>query len=124
MITDKATPTPYPHYTNPYFQTARTVYQSPTHRLDTDGYVKGAEYNYSDRLTQWHSWEKSKQADEAAKTSGFNRWSAGWAEVWLRSLLDDPDLELVHMMAGYNLSNGYGYWVYGYIKGNGDDQEA
>lgn len=123
MTTDKATPTPYPHYTDSYFQHPQTVFQSATHRL-IDGYVQGAEYNYSDRLLQWYGWEKSDKADKSAKESGFNRWSAGWAEVWLRSLLDDPTLELVHMLAGYNWSNGYGYWVYGYITGNANGQEA
>lgn len=107
-----------PHYTNDLHKTAQTVFLLAGYTLK-DGYgphVEGADYAYSDRIFQWN-WDKAeatwKQAREAFPDAMD---TAACREAWLRLYWDKPRLELVHIMAGFNLSNGYPYQVYGYIQ--------
>lgn len=106
-----------PHYTDSRFKQPQTVYLADGHRVGKDDYVKGAEYNYSDRLMEWNGWEKYEAAWNAAKASSHEPRSAAYVELYLRTLLDKPNLKLVHVMAGVNWGNGYPYQVYGYITG-------
>lgn len=103
----------YPHYTNDYFKTPRTTYIADGRKTNRDGYVKGAEYNYNDRLRQW-DYDKSDKAWEVAKTSGFDPYSAAFHEAYLKAYYG-KDLELVHILSSFNWSNGYPYIVYGVI---------
>lgn len=105
-----------PHYTDDRFKTARTVYLARGYTLDGDS-VKGAAYNYSDRYRQWSSVESWDNAINTAKTQFPDMNSAAHIEVFLRTIHDDPELKLVHIMAGFNVSNGYDYQVYGFIPG-------
>lgn len=104
----------FPHYTNTHFNTPRTVYLLTGHRL-TDGYVTGATYAYSDRLHQWH-YARRDAARDAALAAHPDTSTAAHCEAYLRSLLNDDGLTLVHIMAGVNLGNGYPYQIYGYIS--------
>lgn len=76
---------------------------------------KELEYNYSDRIWQW-DYSKAENASKAAKESGAMHNTARWHQEFLRSYFDRPDLELKHIIAGVNWSNGYAYLVYGYTK--------
>jgi hypothetical protein len=105
-----------PHYTNEVFKNAQTVYLAKGYAFDGE-YVKGAEYNYSDRYRQWFSselwdvaWSEAKKIDPSVST-------AAATETFLRTIHEDPELKLVHIMAGFNWSNGYDYQVYGFIPG-------
>ena len=108
-----------PHYTDDRFRKSQTVYLAPGHTTKMNfgvPLVKVASYDYSDRLLQWYG----RQCDEAwnaAAKLGFEKNSAQLIEAFLRELFKDPNLELVHIVAGVNVGNGYGYRVYGYIRG-------
>lgn len=101
----------HPHYTNSYFSEARTVYLASGHELD------GATYNYSDRIRQW-DWDKADAAWTAVRGEDKRMNTANEHEAYLRLVFDKPNLKLVHIMAGFNVSNGYPYQVYGYIEGD------
>ncbi len=110
-----------PHYTNERFRKPQTVFLLRG-RYPQDGYVPHAEYNYSDRIWQW-DWDKCDKAREAVNAKGLDGNTAAWHEAWLRIVLDDSKLNLVHILAGVNLSNGYPYHVYGYIKSKPDENK-
>jgi hypothetical protein len=105
-----------PHYTDDRFKDAQTVYLAQGHTL-TGEYVKGAAYNYSDRYRSWFSDELYTGGWEAARKVDKDRSTAASIEAFLRHVHQDPDLKLVHIMAGFNVSNGYDYQVYGFIEG-------
>lgn len=97
---------PYAHYTDDRFKEAQVVFGSKQ---------SGLSWDYSDRLQQW-SYEKYEQACDAAKESGAKPRTARWALTMLRHYFDDQNLELGCIMTGFNLSNGYDYYVYGYRR--------
>lgn len=104
----------HPHYSNPRFAKPQTVYLAQGYKLGTNGGVKGAEYNYSDRLWQW-DWNKAHDAWDAVKAQDFVNNSAAQHEAFLK-LYYGKDVVLAHIMAGYNVSSGYPYQVYGTIS--------
>jgi hypothetical protein len=69
-------------------------------------------YDYSDRLWQW-DFDKSKAAIQAANESDAISKTARWYEVYLSSYFGQP-VEIKHIIAGVNHSNGCPYRVYGY----------
>lgn len=93
---------PYIHYSNSYWNEARTVWGAEE---------KGLSYDYSDRLQEW-DYKKAEAARKAAdeKVKGF---TPEWIQLYL-SLYYGKDVELRHVMGGVNVSNGYNYYVYGY----------
>ncbi len=95
---------PDPHYTNDYFKTARTVFGKEQ---------KGLEYSYSDRLPQWDN-ESYQRGREKALESEHTTNSPAWYEVLLKEFFTE-DIKLVHVLAGFNLSSGYPYYVFGVI---------
>lgn len=107
-----------PHYTNERFRDAQTVYLAHSTKLIAGQYdgerVEGAEYNYSDRLRQWYSWDKYEKAWHKATEQVAEVRCAKHDEIYLRLLTDDPKLKLVHIMAGFNLATGDPYQVFGY----------
>lgn len=105
-----------PHYTNTVFNEPQTVFLAKGYKLSKDRYatVKGAEYNYSDRLYQW-DYKASEKATEGAKEAVKDTNSALYFETYLRLYFDKPKLELIHIMAGVNVGNGYPYRIYGYF---------
>lgn len=78
---------------------------------DTE-HVEGASYVYSDRLEQW-DYEKMRRAKEEAKQSWHPVASANYYSAML-SFYKDKKVEVVHVTAGVNVSNGYPYYVLGY----------
>lgn len=112
-----------PHYTNSHFREARTVWlkdgYTPEGRYQT---IPGIEYNYSDRLWQW-DYQKAELAWESVKRAEFGLHSSAFLQQWLREYFDNPALELVHILAGFDLGNGYPYQVYGYVTPKGEAQD-
>lgn len=106
-----------PHYTDNRFNKEQTVFLAPGyHTVSSFGcdVVKEASYEYSDRLWQW-DYETSEKAWKEASEK-FPKNSAALFEEYLRRYYKNPDLELVHIIAGVNRGNGYPYRVYGYIS--------
>lgn len=92
-----------PHYTDTRFQMARTVFGSECADIG---------YEYSDRL--WHrDYDKAQIASEVAGKSGKVPRSCAWYEVYLSAYFDKP-VEIKHIMAGVNVSDGYPYCVFGF----------
>lgn len=92
-----------PHYSDNRFNEPQTVFGKEE---------KGIGYDYSDRLWQW-DYEKSEQAVETAEKSGFPRHSCNWYEAYLSAYFGKK-VEIKHILAGVNVSNGYPYAVFGY----------
>jgi hypothetical protein len=92
-----------PHYTNPHYNQARTIY---------GGEVEGLEYEYYDRMWQW-DYDKAETARKTACETVKNVHSAKWYQAFLSAYYDRP-VDLVHILAGFNLSNGYPYQVFGF----------
>ena len=91
-----------PHYTNPRFKTARTVWGAEE---------EGLSYDYSDRLWEW-DYDKAKAASQSASATA-KRGTAQWFQDYLSAYYGEP-VELCYIMAGFNLGNGYPYQVFGY----------
>lgn len=115
MISNKPIDNLMPHYTNTRFNEAQTVWIADGYKIKRGygDFVDGADYNYSDRIWQWN---RSK-ADQVYKEidASLHRHSPAYIQEFLRRVFDNPNLVLVHVLAGVNLSNGYPYNVYGYI---------
>ena len=92
-----------PHYTDERFNKEQTVYGKAE---------QGLAYDYSDRLWQWN-WDKANEASEVAKASGVTDRSARYYEVYLSHYFGKP-VEIKHIIAGVNKSNGYPYCLFGY----------
>lgn len=97
-----------PHYTNDRFKKAQTVWGHESEDL--------LFYNYSDRLYQW-DYGAYKEALNIASEKAENT-SSLWVQEFLSAYHKKP-VKLYHIMAGYNVSNGFPYQVFGYkfIKG-------
>jgi hypothetical protein len=93
-----------PHYTDDRFNKPQTVYGQEDKNI--------IDYVYSDRIWQW-DYKKAEQATEIANNSGAVLKSARWYEVYLSAFFDRR-VEVLHIMAGVNVSNGYPYAVFGY----------
>jgi hypothetical protein len=92
-----------PHYTDKRFDKPQTVFGKEE---------DGLHYDYSDRLWQW-DYDKAKLAAAKAENSGAVNKSAAWYEAYLSAYFEKP-VELKHVLAGVNLSNGYTYAIFGY----------
>lgn len=108
-----------PHYTDMRFQRARTVYLDAAYKLNNEEYPtvpKGVKvgYDYSDRLWQWN-WTKANTTRKQANEQHAAHDTAACLETWLRLYFDKPNLKLIHVLAGFNVSNGYPYQVFGYL---------
>ena len=83
-----------------------------THRKYKDSVAKHTVY--SDRLMQW-----DREKHDKLCRSNFGNQSQWWdgrspeeVESFLRDYYDNPDLELVGIMKGCNVSNGFPYWIF------------
>lgn len=92
-----------PHYTDARFDKEQTVYGAAE---------KGLNYEYDDRIVQW-DYEKHKIAAKAATESGAKARTARWYNFYL-SVFYGFDVEVRHIEAGVNRSNGYPYCVFGF----------
>lgn len=91
-----------PHYTNDHFKHAQTVYGQPE---------QGLGYDYSDRIWEWN-WDKAEAAKQTANAQATYQ-TAEWVEIFL-SIYFERAIEVKHILAGFNLSSGYPYQVFGY----------
>lgn len=101
----------FPHYSDPRFATEQTIFGGPE---------EGLSYEYDDRLRQWYGPDKMNAARAAAAESGHARYSANWIAD-LMSHLIGRDVRVKHVLSGCNRSNGYPYFVVGYVRA--DDVE-
>jgi hypothetical protein len=105
VLLDKKTPfNDCPHYSDPRFKKAQTVFGQETPDI--------RDYVYSDRLYQW-DYSKATEATKVAKSSGQPLHTCAWYEVYLTEYFGKP-IEILHILAGVNCSNGYPYLVFGY----------
>jgi len=110
----------YPHYSDRRFTErsgGMTVFLAEgkkMHKEHGTDFVEGASYEYSDRLVQWNGPDKCEEAAKKAKAVAGNVDSAQYYEEYLRILLNNPKLDLVHIVSGVNRGNGYPYQVFGY----------
>jgi hypothetical protein len=73
---------------------------------------KGIGYDYSDRLWQW-DYDKAEQATKTANETGAKPHTARWYQEYLSAYFGRA-IQLKHIIAGVNVSNGYPYLVFGY----------
>lgn len=128
---------------NPYRDIdGRPVERTPeTHRYsfsdyvvfkDEAGYRLATGSAYSDRMQTW-DYDKYKSA--AIAVWGENRQGGGFpscpnsgkdanTEKFLRLYYDDPQLELVAIIASCNVSSGYPLWALVWIPGNKTEESA
>lgn len=99
----------HPHYSNRHFDKPRTVFGPES---ESSSGHDGLNYNYSDRLQQW-DYSKHSAAWERANKSNATKDSAEFLEVYLSAYHGKP-VEVVHVMAGVNLSSGYPWWCAGW----------
>ena len=99
----------HPHYSNRYFERPRTVFGPES---ESSSGHKGLNYNYSDRLQQWNH-SKHSASWEVANKSRAAKDSAEFLEVYLTAYHGKP-VEVVHVMAGVNHSNGCPWWCAGW----------
>lgn len=92
----------YPHYSDPTWDYENTIFGAKADNLH---------YNYDDRLRQF-DYAKHKKGEEKAKNINRNT-----ARYWLEYLKGyyEKDIDLQWIGAGSNRSNGYPFWVFGYI---------
>ena len=74
---------------------------------------EGLFYNYSDRLDGW-DYEKARRAREYASLVSSDHRTATYMTAMLSYFHDGAKVELRHVIAGCNRSNGYPYLIYGY----------
>lgn len=98
-----------PHYTDTRFQKEQTIFGK---RPESPYGHTGLHYDYSDRLWEW-DYKKSKKAAKIAAESGATPKSCRWYEVYLSAYFG-KSIEIEHIIAGVNRSNGYPYCVFGY----------
>ena len=69
---------------------------------------------YSDRLLQWNYDKHNELCLKHFGNEGqyWSDRSDDKIEAFLRDYLDKPELELVGIMNGCNVSNGYPYWIF------------
>ena len=105
-----------PHYTDSRFN-EKVRWQTQTvfgpEPKDQSGHP-GLNYVYSDRLWQWDR-AKADRACDAADKSGAPARSARWFDAFMTEYQGKP-CEVRHVMAGVNCSNGYSYYVLGYVE--------
>lgn len=92
-----------PHYTDIRFKEAQSVFGEE---------VENISYDYSDRLAQW-DFKKHERAIKAANDSGLSPRTCLWYEKYL-SVYFDREIEIHHILAGWNWATGYSYQVFGY----------
>jgi hypothetical protein len=93
----------HPHYTDDRFKKEQTVFGKEE---------DGIGYDYSDRLREW-DYSKAEASVKAANESGATPRTCKWYEAYLSAYFGKP-IEIKHIIAGVNRSNGYPYCVFGY----------
>ena len=92
-----------PHYTEECFRYPQTIYGRPEASLF---------YENSERLWKL-SYSKAEKAREIADTSDAIPKTARWYQAFLSAYLEH-DIEITHILSGWNWNTGYPYIVFGY----------
>lgn len=92
-----------PSYADQRFKKDQTVFGKKS---------KGLSYDYSDRLWEW-DYAKAEASAKVATESGAKLRTCRWYEAYLSAYFGRP-IEIGHIMAGVNVSNGYSYCIFGY----------
>jgi hypothetical protein len=100
-----------PHYTDNRFKEPQTIFGKPAKSPYGHSHLS---YDYSDRLWEW-DYDKAEASVEIANKSNVPKGSCLWFEVYLSAYFG-YQIELEHIIAGVNHSNGYPYCVYGYKR--------
>lgn len=104
----------FPSYTNTAYQREQTTFLLAGQVL-TDGYVAGAQYEYSDHIHEQFG-RKCETVGEAVRAQfGETNTAQRW-EAYLRLVYDAPSLELVHTLSTYNWTSGHPLAVFGFFK--------
>lgn len=108
-----------PHYDRDFQNSTQAIFLAERFQKGTQ-WIPEASYEYSDRFSNWFvadaitaAWAEANRGVESRK---FDKESAAYYESWLRSIYQDPDLELVHILVGLNASTGHPYRVYGFLS--------
>lgn len=102
----------HPHYSDPRFNTGggAVIFGQKQDGLD---------YEYDDRLMQW-DYEKHQAAWETAVSQHGKQQTAGRVETYLRHYYNDDGLELLVIIAGARMDNGYPWYAYGFRRSKKD----
>ena len=92
-----------PHYTDHRFKKPQTVFGQEE---------DGIGYDYSDQLWEW-DYNKAEESAKIANESGALPRTCLWYEVYLSAYFG-RSIEIVHIISGVNVGNGYPYCVFGY----------
>ncbi len=104
----------FPSYTNEAYRHEQTTFLLDGQVLK-DGYVVGAQYEYSDRIHEQFGRKWETAGEEARAQFGEMNTAQRW-EAHLRLVYDAPNLELVHTQSTYNWSTGHPLAVFGFFK--------
>lgn len=109
-----------PHYSDDRFEKDQTIFLVEGIELVETPFgteeVNDAHYVYSDRLVQSAGMSRIEAAsDEAKKTAAPG--TASYFEELLKATLEDPTIDLQHILAGVNRSNGFSYRIFGTVSG-------
>ena len=97
----------YPFYNDERFANAPFVYKATN-------CPQSLQWEYSDRLRQW-DWDKHDLARQSASLVSNNPSNdPRWHKAYLESYY--PGATLWAIRAGYNLSSGHPYWIYGFTQ--------
>lgn len=100
---DKDKKLPSCHYTDDRFQHPQTIFGRRNKRTG---------YDYSDRYPQW-DYDKWQEARRIAQESDAVNGSVRYFEIMLTHF-HGKKTEIDHVLTGFNLSDGYSYYVFGY----------
>jgi len=94
-----------PHYTNEYFRYERTVF----------GEIEdGLNYEYFDHFWK-RNYIKAKKSATTANLSCAKPKTARWYQIFLSDYLSQ-NVEIKHILTGWNWNTGYPYILVGYNK--------
>jgi basic membrane lipoprotein Med (substrate-binding protein (PBP1-ABC) superfamily) len=96
---------PYIHYSNDYWNTARTIWGAKE---------KGLTYAYSDRLQTWMGDDYDSAWKEVEEKLGKGQFNPRRIQMVL-SYYHKQEVTLRHIIGQVNVSNGYNVYCYGYI---------
>lgn len=108
-----------PHYSDRIYRVNQTEFcLEPENLVERYGVlvIDGLHYDYSDRLLEWDREKMLSAIEHADAVTGAKDWrakkTARYIQEYLRFYYGKP-IQLVHVIAGVNRSNGYPYLVYG-----------
>jgi len=110
-IDSKTQRLPSCHYTEDLFRDAQTVFGRKAKH-------KSGGYDYSDRYLEWDydKWREGERLAQAEAKSNKSKWeicSVGYFESILTHFHGKPTT-IHHVLTGFNWSDGYSYYVFGY----------